>query len=152
MRVTSALAVLALLATGSTATAAMSEADCTAAFQRADTNKDGALSETEGANYMAALRVANKASATGTLTKAEFMQHCQAGAFELSSRPVDPGAPLAGANSFTEGQAKDRAMAAGFSNVSALKKDDNGIWRGTASRGNQNVSVAIDFKGNVVSN
>ena len=33
-----------------------------------------------------------------------------------------------------------------------LKKDDKGIWRGTALRGNQNVSVAVDYKGNVVSN
>jgi putative membrane protein len=130
----------------------MSEADCTAAFQRADTNNDGTLSETEASSYMAALRVANKTTASGTMTKADFMQHCQAGAFESTSRPIDPGAPLAGANSFTESQAKDRVLAAGLSNVSALTKDDKGIWRGTATRGNQNVSVAVDYRGNVVSN
>lgn len=58
--------------------------------------------------------------------------------------------PLAGANSFTEGQAKSRIEAAGFSGVSALKKDDQGIWRGTATKGGASVPVALDFKGNVV--
>jgi putative membrane protein len=58
--------------------------------------------------------------------------------------------PLAGANSFTEGQAKSRIEAAGFSGVSALKKDDQGIWRGTATKGGASTPVALDFKGNVV--
>jgi hypothetical protein len=52
-------------------------------------------------------------------------------------------APAAGANSFTEGQAKSRIEAAGFSNVS------NGIWRGTASKGGTTSDVALDFQGNV---
>ena len=151
MRITPALAVLALLATGSAASAAMSEADCTSAFQKADSNSDGSLSEAEASNYFAALRIANKDNGTG-LTRAAFMQHCQAGSFDVVGRTADPGAPLEGANSFTESQARDRAVAAGFSNVSPLKKDDKGIWRGTAARGNQNLSIAVDFKGNVVAN
>jgi hypothetical protein len=36
----------------------------------------------------------------------------------------NPGAPVAGANSSTEGQAKSRIESKGFSNVSGLKKDD----------------------------
>lgn len=60
--------------------------------------------------------------------------------------------PAAGANSFTEGQAKSRIEAAGFTNVSDLQKDDKGIWRGRAQRGGQQVSVALDFQGNVVPN
>ncbi|MGT2466424.1 DUF4142 domain-containing protein [Mesorhizobium atlanticum] len=59
-------------------------------------------------------------------------------------------APVPGANSFTEAQAKSRIQDAGFSNVSALTKDESGIWRGTAEKDGKQVAVALDFKGNVV--
>lgn len=62
----------------------------------------------------------------------------------------NPGAPATGANSFTEGQAKSRIEAAGYSNVSGLIKDKNGIWRGKASKAGASVDVALDFQGNVV--
>ena len=57
--------------------------------------------------------------------------------------------PVAGANSFTEGEAKSRIEARGFSNVSELKKDDQGIWRGKAEQNGRMVSVALDYQGNV---
>lgn len=57
--------------------------------------------------------------------------------------------PVAGANSFTEGQAKSRIEAAGFTNVTALTKDDNGVWRGKASKGGSATDVSVDFQGNV---
>ncbi|RAI57906.1 hypothetical protein [Roseicella frigidaeris] len=60
--------------------------------------------------------------------------------------------PAAGANSFTEGQAKSRIEAAGFTNVSDLQKDDQGVWRGRAQRNGQQVSVGLDYQGNVVPN
>ena len=63
---------------------------------------------------------------------------------------AEAGAPLKGANSFTENQAKDRIIAAGFTNVSALAKDGDGIWRGTATKGDKSMNVAVDYKGNVV--
>jgi hypothetical protein len=63
----------------------------------------------------------------------------------------NPGAPVAGANSFTEGQAKSRIESTGFSNVSGLKKDDNGVWRGKAMKDGKSVNVSLDFQGNVVS-
>jgi hypothetical protein len=62
----------------------------------------------------------------------------------------NPGAPAAGANSFTEAQAKSRIEAAGYSNVSGLAKDKDGIWRGKASKGSTTVGVALDYQGNVV--
>jgi opacity protein-like surface antigen len=62
----------------------------------------------------------------------------------------NPGAPAAGANSFTEGQAKSRIEAAGYSNVSGLTKDKDGIWRGKASKAGKAVDVALDYQGNVV--
>ncbi len=64
--------------------------------------------------------------------------------------PPNPGAPVAGANSFTEGQARSRIEDKGFKNVSGLKKDDSGVWRGKADQNGQAVSVGLDFQGNVV--
>ncbi len=42
-------------------------------------------------------------------------------------------------------------MAAGYTDIAPLTKDADGVWRGAARRGNEAVNVAIDFKGNVVS-
>jgi len=64
----------------------------------------------------------------------------------------NPGAPVTGANSFTETQAKSQIEAKGYSNVSALKKDDDGIWRGTAMKDDKSVQISLDFQGNVVAN
>ena len=64
--------------------------------------------------------------------------------------PPNPGAPAAGANSFTEGQAKSRIEARGFTDVTGLKKDDAGVWRGTARRGGTLVAISVDFQGNVL--
>jgi putative membrane protein len=57
--------------------------------------------------------------------------------------------PVAGANSFTEGQAKSRIESQGFANVSGLTKDDQGIWRGNATKDGRNVIVSLDFHGDV---
>ena len=58
-------------------------------------------------------------------------------------------APVAGRNSFTEGQAKSKLEDAGYADVTALKKDDNGVWRGHASKGGSATAVSVDFQGNV---
>ena len=57
--------------------------------------------------------------------------------------------PVAGANSFTEGEAKSRIEAKGYANVTELKKDDQGIWRGRAQQNGRSVTVALDYQGNV---
>ena len=57
--------------------------------------------------------------------------------------------PAGGANSFTEAQARKRIMKGGYSHVSALKKDDEGLWQGTATKNGKSVRVALDYKGNV---
>ena len=62
----------------------------------------------------------------------------------------NPGAPAVGANSFTEAQAKSRIAKAGYTNISGLIKDKDGIWRGKANNGSANVPVALDYQGNVV--
>ena len=58
-------------------------------------------------------------------------------------------APARGANSFTEGEARRRLETNGYTNVSGLTKDDDGVWRGTAQKGSQEARVWLDFKGNV---
>jgi hypothetical protein len=69
---------------------------------------------------------------------------------QTSPPKTDDKAPVAGANSFTEGQAKSRIEGAGFTQVTGLKKDDNGVWRGSAMQNGKQVTVSVDFRGNVV--
>ena len=57
--------------------------------------------------------------------------------------------PSRGANSFTQRQAQRRIAKAGFTNVSQLTKDADGLWQGTAMKDGHSVNVALDFKGNV---
>jgi hypothetical protein len=59
-------------------------------------------------------------------------------------------APVKGRNSFTEGEAKSRIESNGFSNVSQLAKDDDGVWRGRAMKDGREVTVSLDYQGNVV--
>ena len=72
-------------------------------------------------------------------------------AVNAPNSPPNPGAPIAGANSFTEGQAKSRIESNGFSNVAELRKDDQGVWRGKATKDGRAVAVSLDFQGNVTS-
>lgn len=59
-------------------------------------------------------------------------------------------APVAGANSYTEGEARGRIEKMGFANVSDLKKDNNGVWRGRAMKDGKMVDVSLDYQGNVI--
>jgi hypothetical protein len=128
---------------------AASETDCEAMWKKADVNNDGTLTDAEALRYAAAMRVHEyKASADGKITQANFIDACKADVFV--PKKIDAGAPLKGANSFTEGQAKDRALAYGYSSMASLVKDGDGIWRGSAMRDGKAVHVAIDYKGNVV--
>ncbi|WP_431323335.1 PepSY domain-containing protein [Rhizobium sp. YTU87027] len=61
----------------------------------------------------------------------------------------NPGAPVAGKNSFTEDQAKTRIEDAGYADVTGLKLDNQGIWRATATKDGKQANVALDFQGNV---
>ena len=60
--------------------------------------------------------------------------------------------PAKGANSFTDDQAKGRIESGGYSTVTDLKKDDDGIWRGSATKDGAKVNVWLDYKGNVGQN
>jgi hypothetical protein len=58
--------------------------------------------------------------------------------------------PLAkGHNSFTKSQAASRIKKAGYTQVSGLVLDADGLWQASAMRGGQPVKVALDYKGDV---
>ena len=59
-------------------------------------------------------------------------------------------APVPGRNSFTEGEARNRIEKFGYTSVTGLKKDANGIWRGTATKSGTTGDVALDYQGNIV--
>lgn len=132
------------------ASAKTSAADCETRYTSLDTGHVGYLTDKEGEQYFAFYRLGNKTLADNKLTKDQFLADCTAGFYDNAA--VDAGAPLKGANSFTEAQAKDRIASHGGGSVSALTKDADGIWRGTASKDGGEQKVAVDFKGNVVFN
>jgi hypothetical protein len=70
-------------------------------------------------------------------------------AVTTSTTPT-PEAPAAGKNSFTMAQAKSRIEKAGYTGVSDLPKDKDGVWRGTASKGGTSMNVSLDYQGNVL--
>jgi len=46
-------------------------------------------------------------------------------------------------------QAKSRLESNGFSNVSGLTKDAQGVWRGKGTKGGKTVDVSVDYQGNM---
>ena len=54
-----------------------------------------------------------------------------------------------GANSFTEEQARGAIESAGYTGVSALTQDAQGIWKGEATKGGAKAQVSVDYKGAV---
>ncbi|MGO4175776.1 PepSY domain-containing protein [Bosea sp. TAF32] len=81
-----------------------------------------------------------------------FTAHAQTSTTSPMPAPkgeADKNAPLPGANSFTEGQAKSRLEANGYSQVGPLTKDANGIWKGSATHGGAKVNVTVDYRGNI---
>ena len=52
-----------------------------------------------------------------------------------------------GANSFTEGQAREAIEKQGYTNVGPLTQDAQGIWKGSATRNGASATVSVDYKG-----
>ena len=57
--------------------------------------------------------------------------------------------PVAGANSFTKGEAAKQIEAKGYTHVTKLKKDKSGVWRGMAMKDGQKGPISVDYQGNV---
>ncbi len=150
MRTALAAAAVALTSLASPAALALTEMECAGLFRKADSDGDGTLAQAEATRYLAAMRIWTvPVPADGKLDYAGFVGHCRNGVFREAVN--DPGAPLKGANSFSEAQARDRAAARGFLDISELKKDDAGIWRGTGRLEGRDFNIGVDYKGNVVS-
>ena len=58
-------------------------------------------------------------------------------------------APVAGANSFTKGEAVKQIEAKGYTHVTNLKKDKGGVWRGKATKDGHSGPISVDYQGNV---
>ena len=57
--------------------------------------------------------------------------------------------PAKGANSFTDGEARRRVESNGYTEVTGLQKDSDGVWHGAAKKDGNSVKVWLDYKGNV---
>jgi hypothetical protein len=57
--------------------------------------------------------------------------------------------PVAGANSFTQSEAMKQIESKGYTHVTHLKKDKNGVWHGVASKDGQSGPISVDYQGNV---
>ncbi|GGG07202.1 hypothetical protein GCM10010924_39940 [Rhizobium wenxiniae] len=66
-----------------------------------------------------------------------------------TSGEQNPGAPVAGKNSFTEALAKTRIEEAGYTDASGLKRDDQGVGRAMGSKDGKHANVPLDFQGNI---
>lgn len=62
----------------------------------------------------------------------------------------EAGAPLSGANSFTQAQAKAKFEQLGYTKITNLAKDKNGVWRGRADKDGKTQNIALDYRGNIV--
>lgn len=144
-----ALAGIAALSAMPVAAQEASAESCEAQFTTWDSDSNGILSEAEAPAVFARARLDGLTIADSGYAKADFLAACGANSF--APQTAEAGAPLEGANSFTEEQAKDRAIAWGYTDVAPLVKDDKGIWRGAAKHNGETVEVAVDYKGNVVS-
>lgn len=57
------------------------------------------------------------------------------------------GALTPGANSFTEGQAREAIEKQGYTDVGALSQNEQGVWSATATREGAQSTVSVDYKG-----
>lgn len=142
-----ALPMPALSQTSATEGSAPQTPDCAGEFTTLDADANGYLSETESPRDYARASIDGATIGKEGLGQDQFLQICSQPAW---GQAVEEGAPLEGANSFTEEQARERALAWNVNDVTGLMLDDQGIWRGKGTVGGKAVSVAIDFKGNVV--
>ncbi len=122
--------------------------DCEAQFTALDADANGYLTDAEAPREFARARVDAMTPEASGISKAAFLEMC--GSDNWAQNTPEEGAPFEGANSFTEEQARDRAVAWNVTEVSALMLDEKGVWRGTGKVDGADVSVAVDYKGNVV--
>lgn len=62
---------------------------------------------------------------------------------------TDNNSPKPGPNMMTEMQAREKMMKSGYSSIQSLTKTSDGVWMGTAMKDNKQVSVMLDYKGDI---
>jgi hypothetical protein len=67
----------------------------------------------------------------------------------VATNRTDANTPARGANSFTAGEARSRIEARGFANITGLHLDQDGVWRGQATKDGRTAAVWLDYKGNI---
>jgi hypothetical protein len=72
----------------------------------------------------------------------------QSGA-NAAGKAAERGANAAVAAFTTEGQAKNKIEASGYTNISGLSKDSSGVWHGKAQKDGMPVNISLDTQGNV---
>lgn len=66
-----------------------------------------------------------------------------------ASPSVSPNLPSSTGSVFTTDQAKSQIEAAGYSNISELRKNSKGVWQGKAVKDGLTVDITLDKAGNV---
>ncbi len=99
-------------------------------------------------SFLATAGIASAQSLDNGLSQAPANQNPEKPA--IADHHSTPSEPAAGANSFTQDQAKSRITHKGFTDVSDLTMDSSGVWRGTATKDGSKTNVAVDYQGNVI--
>ncbi|MBC6981347.1 hypothetical protein [Caulobacter sp. 17J80-11] len=68
----------------------------------------------------------------------------------VDTSPTSDTGTAAGANSFTEDQARGAIEKAGYTDVTELVQNDQGVWAGKAMKNGKSVPVSVDYRGSVV--
>lgn len=125
--------------------------DCFMQWKNADADRNGVIDNGE-------------TGATQGTTRDQFLASCvkdakfdtppgqpsQAGVKDHFYKDLGKGDLTKGKNPFTEADARKRLETLGFGEVTGLKLDDKGIWRGTAVSKGERTSVGLDAQGDVV--
>lgn len=69
---------------------------------------------------------------------------------QVAPSPGNPDGLATGETVFDEEAARETLTRAGYSDITALMQDAQGIWRGTARKDAQKVTVALDRRGKIV--
>ena len=93
-------------------------------------------------------------AALSFMASAAFAQNmpAQSGPQNPAVKPMlqnNSSSPVAGANSFTKGEATKQIEAKGYTHVTKLAKDSSGVWRGRAMKDGKSMPISVDYQGNV---
>ncbi len=103
----------------------------------ATSNAGTSMGAPSGTNPVGAAHDGGKPAASGDTNQA------------VTTTAANADQPAKGANSFTRRQAAGRIGKKGYTHVTGLKKDTDGVWRGMGTKDGTPVQVWLDYKGNV---